>query len=195
MRPPHGEPPKKAPVKGSGIITGMTRRAYRSGKKPPSPRSPGEGALRVGRYVRFLYGDETASAVLAEPLLDAAFAEIEAIADDEGPPRATARGDGPCVSRTGEGRMKIGYARVNTAVEIARPGGAVGRVGVPHYPGVPPEKTFYKKVVVGGGPAPVRAYIDELLPDVLNGRIHPGRVFDRAIGLDEVPEGIPLHTT
>jgi len=31
---------------------------------------------------------------------------------------------------------------INTAVEIARPGGAVGRVGVPHYPGVPPENTF-----------------------------------------------------
>jgi threonine dehydrogenase-like Zn-dependent dehydrogenase len=78
---------------------------------------------------------------------------------------------------------------INTAVEVARPGGAVARVGVPHYPGVPPEMTFYKNVVVGGGPAPVRAYIDELLPDVLEGRIHPGRVFDRVISLDEVPEG------
>lgn len=78
---------------------------------------------------------------------------------------------------------------INTAIEIVRPGGAVGRVGVPHYAGVPPETTFYKNVVVGGGPAPVRAYIDELLPDVLDGRIQPGRVFDRLIGLDEVPEG------
>lgn len=78
---------------------------------------------------------------------------------------------------------------INTAIEIARPGGAVGRVGVPHYTGVPPETTFYKNVVVGGGPAPVRAYIEELLPDVLDGRIQPGRVFDRLISLDEVPEG------
>jgi hypothetical protein len=78
---------------------------------------------------------------------------------------------------------------IDTAAEITRPGGAVGRVGVPHYPRVPPEQTFYKNVVVGGGPAPVRAYIDELLPDVLDGRIEPGRVFDRLIGLDEVPEG------
>jgi hypothetical protein len=37
--------------------------------------------------------------------------------------------------------------------------------------------------------APVRAYIEELLPDVLEGRIEPGRVFDRVIGLDEVPDG------
>jgi threonine dehydrogenase-like Zn-dependent dehydrogenase len=78
---------------------------------------------------------------------------------------------------------------INTAIEIARPGGAVGRVGVPHYSGVPPETTFFKNVVVGGGPAPVRAYIDELLPDVLEGRIQPGRVFDRVISLDEVPGG------
>jgi threonine dehydrogenase-like Zn-dependent dehydrogenase len=35
----------------------------------------------------------------------------------------------------------------------------------------------------------VRAYIEELLPDVLDGRIQPGRVFDRSISLDEVPEG------
>jgi threonine dehydrogenase-like Zn-dependent dehydrogenase len=42
---------------------------------------------------------------------------------------------------------------------------------------------------VGGGPAPVRAYIETLLPDVLAGRIQPGRVFDRTIRLEEVLEG------
>jgi threonine dehydrogenase-like Zn-dependent dehydrogenase len=77
-----------------------------------------------------------------------------------------------------------------TAVGVARPGGAVGRVGVPHYDATPNSKqTFYNNVTVGGGPAPVRAYIEELLPDVLEGRIEPGRVFDRTIGLDEVPQG------
>jgi threonine dehydrogenase-like Zn-dependent dehydrogenase len=76
------------------------------------------------------------------------------------------------------------------SVEIARPGGAIGRVGVPHYEAIPgAERTFYKNVSVGGGPAPVRAYIDELLPDILAGRIEPGRVFDRTVGLDGVPEG------
>ena len=48
---------------------------------------------------------------------------------------------------------------------------------------------FYKNVIVAGGPAPVRAYIDELLPDVMEGRIEPGRVFDRTVGLDGVPDG------
>lgn len=77
-----------------------------------------------------------------------------------------------------------------TAVQIARPGGAVGRVGVPHYAAIPAsEPAFYNNITVGGGPAPVRAYIEELLPDVLDGRIEPGRVFDRVVGLDGVPDG------
>ena len=77
-----------------------------------------------------------------------------------------------------------------TSVSIARPGGAIGRVGVPHYQAIPSsELAFYNNVTVGGGPAPVRAYIDELLPDVLEGRIEPGRVFDRQIDLNEVPAG------
>jgi threonine dehydrogenase-like Zn-dependent dehydrogenase len=81
-------------------------------------------------------------------------------------------------------------ASTQTSVEIARPGGAVGRVGVPHYPAVPlAQPMFYKNVKVGGGPAPVRAYIDELMPDILEGRIEPGRVFDRTVGLDGVPDG------
>jgi threonine dehydrogenase-like Zn-dependent dehydrogenase len=77
-----------------------------------------------------------------------------------------------------------------TAVSIARPGGAVGRVGVPHYEAIPSaQPTFYNNVTVSGGPAPVRAYIDELLPDVMAGKIEPGRVFDRVVGLDGVPDG------
>ncbi len=51
------------------------------------------------------------------------------------------------------------------------------------------QPAFYGNITVSGGPAPMRAYIDELLPDVLEGRIEPGRVFDRSIGLEEVPEG------
>lgn len=79
---------------------------------------------------------------------------------------------------------------MRTAVEIARPGGAVGRVGVPHYEAIPAaEPAFFGNITVGGGPAPARAYLDELLPDVLEGRIEPGRVFDRVVGLDEVPDG------
>ena len=35
----------------------------------------------------------------------------------------------------------------------------------------------------------MRAYIDELLPDVMEGRIEPGRVFDSVVALDGVPDG------
>src|SRR5882724_556769 len=77
-----------------------------------------------------------------------------------------------------------------TAVSIARPGGAVGRVGVPQDDTMPASRpAFYNNVTVSGGPAPVRAYMEELLPDILEGRIEPGRVFDRVVSLDEVPDG------
>jgi threonine dehydrogenase-like Zn-dependent dehydrogenase len=77
-----------------------------------------------------------------------------------------------------------------TAIEIARPGGAVGRVGVPQDETMPASQpAFFDNITVSGGPAPVRAYIEELLPDVLEGRIDPGRVFDRVLPLDEVPDG------
>ena len=77
-----------------------------------------------------------------------------------------------------------------TSVGITRPSGAIGRVGVPHYEATPNStQAFCNNITGGGGPAPVRAYIDELLPDVLEGRIEPGRVFDRTIGINEVPDG------
>jgi threonine dehydrogenase-like Zn-dependent dehydrogenase len=77
-----------------------------------------------------------------------------------------------------------------TALSIVRPGGAVGRIGVPQDETIPKAMpTFMDNVTIAGGPAPARAYIEELLPDVLEGRIEPGRVFDRTGGLDDVPDG------
>ncbi len=79
---------------------------------------------------------------------------------------------------------------METALGVVRAGGAIGRVGVPHYESIPAVRPlFYRNIIVAGGPAPVRAYIDELLPDVMEGRIEPGRVFDRTIDLDGVPDG------
>jgi threonine dehydrogenase-like Zn-dependent dehydrogenase len=85
----------------------------------------------------------------------------------------------------------VGYEESTlTAFNITRPGGAVGRVGVPQAESVPAAlPVFFNNITIAGGPAPVRAYIEELLPDVLAGRIEPGRVFDRVIRLDEVPDG------
>jgi len=78
---------------------------------------------------------------------------------------------------------------VVTSLQLARAGGAVGRVGVPQDNNLAGGIPFWKNVSVGGGPAPVRAYIEELLPDVLEGHIEPGRVFDRTGPLDDVPDG------
>jgi threonine dehydrogenase-like Zn-dependent dehydrogenase len=85
----------------------------------------------------------------------------------------------------------VGHAEaMRTAVSIARPGGAVGRVGVPQEDEIPAAETsFYNNLTIAGGPAPVRAYIEELLPDVLEGKIEPGRVLDRVADLDGVPDG------
>lgn len=79
---------------------------------------------------------------------------------------------------------------MKTALGAVRPGGAIGRVGVPHYGPIEiATSVFFGNVSIAGGPAPVRAYIDELLPDIMEGRIEPGRVFDRTVGLDGVPDG------
>lgn len=77
-----------------------------------------------------------------------------------------------------------------TATKIARPGGAIGRVGVPQFQTLPGAGvTFQRNVTVSGGIAPARAYIEELLPDILDGSLQPGKVFDRTVDISGVPDG------
>ncbi|MFE3326209.1 zinc-dependent alcohol dehydrogenase family protein [Streptomyces sp. NPDC059176] len=80
---------------------------------------------------------------------------------------------------------------MRTAVGIARDGGAVGYVGVPHGSGTGLDLgvMFARNIALRGGVAPVRAYIPELLPDVLDGTIDPSPVFDVSVGLEGVPDG------
>lgn len=81
-------------------------------------------------------------------------------------------------------------AAIDTAIAVVRDGGAVGRVGAAQYPAVPMEfGTVMRNITLTGGVAPARAYIDELMPDILDGIIQPGRVFDRTVSLGEVPDG------
>ncbi len=77
------------------------------------------------------------------------------------------------------------------AVGTVRAGGVISRVGVPQYEEAPVGfgSLFGRNITLTGGPGAQRPYIEELLPDVLEGRIEPGRVFDRTVGLDETPEG------
>ena len=77
---------------------------------------------------------------------------------------------------------------MTTALGIARPGSTVGYVGVPHGVELPVERMFYSNVGVQGGPAPARAYLPELLDDVLNGQIEPGRVLDYETNLDGIAD-------
>ena len=77
---------------------------------------------------------------------------------------------------------------VSTAFAIARPGSTVGIVGVPHHVEFPFEPTFFRNVGWRGGPAPSRLYIPELMGDVLDGRIDPGRVLDFETDLDGVAD-------
>jgi threonine dehydrogenase-like Zn-dependent dehydrogenase len=76
------------------------------------------------------------------------------------------------------------------AIDSTRPGGRVGYVGVPSGGAeLPIRQLFSSNIGVAGGVAPVRAYIEELLPEVLDGRLEPGKVFDRTVDLDDVPAG------
>ncbi len=77
---------------------------------------------------------------------------------------------------------------MDTAFGIARPGSTVGYVGVPHGVEFPVRRMWTGNRGVRGGPAPARAYIEELLVDVLDGTVDPGRVFDLQLGLEDVPE-------
>ncbi|MET7345761.1 zinc-dependent alcohol dehydrogenase family protein [Streptomyces sp. NPDC087866] len=80
---------------------------------------------------------------------------------------------------------------MRTAVGITRDGGAIGYVGVPHGSGTGLDlgDMFDRNIALRGGVAPVRTYIPELLPDVLDGSIDPSPVFDLSVGLDDVPTG------
>lgn len=72
---------------------------------------------------------------------------------------------------------------------IVRPGGVISRVGVPQYEEAPIgfQSLFAKNASLTGGPAPVRAYLEEAIPQVISGAINPGKVFDRTVGIDETP--------
>ncbi|MCH6229763.1 zinc-dependent alcohol dehydrogenase family protein [Microbacterium sp. CFH 31415] len=78
---------------------------------------------------------------------------------------------------------------MDQALRSARPGGRVGYVGAPNGgPELPIRQMFGRNVGVNGGVAPVRGYIEELLPDVRSGKIQPGRVFDLVLPLTEAAE-------
>lgn len=79
---------------------------------------------------------------------------------------------------------------IETGFAVARDGGMISRVGVPQYEETPMGfAEFFRNLTLTGGVAPARAYIEELLPEVLDGTLDPGPVFDRTVTLDQVPDG------
>ena len=70
-----------------------------------------------------------------------------------------------------------------------------GAGGVPLYEKFEYKTLFWKNVGIKGGVTPSRAYIPELLNDVLAGRINPGRVFDFTTDLDHAPRCTPRWTS
>ncbi|MEJ2869672.1 alcohol dehydrogenase catalytic domain-containing protein [Actinomycetospora sp. OC33-EN08] len=85
----------------------------------------------------------------------------------------------------------VGYDQaLSTALNVTKPGGYVGIVGVPQSGTIPNAgRKFGANITIAGGIAPTQANMHELLPDVMNGSIEPGKVFDRTIGLDQVADG------
>lgn len=96
-------------------------------------------------------------------------------------------GDGTHVVLEAVGHMPA----YDQAVGVVRAGGVISRVGVPQYQAAPVGfgSLFGPNVTLTGGPAPARAYVETLLPDILDGTVEPGKVFDREISLDDVPDG------
>lgn len=75
----------------------------------------------------------------------------------------------------------------DTAMRVGRPGAIVGRVGLPHEPKMDMTQSFYSNTIIAGGPASVTTYDKaELLKAVLDGQIHPGKVFTKSFVLDDI---------
>lgn len=76
-----------------------------------------------------------------------------------------------------------------TATQVARPGAIVGRVGLPHEPKMDMAPSFYNNISIAGGPASVTTYDKSvLLKAVLDGDIHPGKVFTKSFKLDDIDD-------
>lgn len=76
------------------------------------------------------------------------------------------------------------------ALGVVRDYGTIGRVGAAQYSEIPfGFGPLMANVSISGGVAPARAYIEELMPDILSGKINPGKVFDLTVSLEDTPKG------
>ena len=76
------------------------------------------------------------------------------------------------------------------AVNSARSGGRIGFVGAPHGSvQIPLGRMFSRNIGMRGGLAPARAYLPELLKEVLAGRLNPSPILDLTVSLTEIASG------
>ena len=79
---------------------------------------------------------------------------------------------------------------LETAFGAVIDGGVVSRLGVPQYQEGPiGPAMLLRNITLTGSAAPARADIEKLMPVILDGTIEPGRVFDRTVSVDQVPDG------
>jgi threonine dehydrogenase-like Zn-dependent dehydrogenase len=75
------------------------------------------------------------------------------------------------------------------AINSARPGGAIGYVGVPHGVELDGQMLFFQQKNLLGGPAPVRRFLPHLIDLIMTRQINPGKVFDLEVPLADVADG------
>ena len=75
------------------------------------------------------------------------------------------------------------------AIQVTRPGGMIGYVGVPHGVQLDGQKIFFSQTGMLGGPAPVRRFLPRLLELILTRQIDPGKVFDLELPMHDVAAG------
>jgi threonine dehydrogenase-like Zn-dependent dehydrogenase len=82
---------------------------------------------------------------------------------------------------------------IEQAINVTRPGGHVGIVGMSHFfeeaSGQPYAVAFMKNVALHPGVCPSRHYIPGLLKDLEAGKMDPSVVFTHDLALDDAPEG------
>ncbi|MEQ9809788.1 zinc-dependent alcohol dehydrogenase family protein [Streptococcus jiangjianxini] len=76
---------------------------------------------------------------------------------------------------------------LDTAINIARPGAIIGRVGIPQKETMNTNQLFFKNIGLRGGIASVTTFDKEILLEaVLSGQINPGKVFTKEFALDDI---------
>lgn len=80
----------------------------------------------------------------------------------------------------------------DTAFSVARAGGTVAYVGLPHGVSVDPASLFARNITLTGGICPARVYMPSLMGEVLAGRSHPGQVFTQSLALEEASKAYEL---